>query len=155
MPRGEEDWKALVFLRRSKISDVSHVESLRVSTHTKEMRWEAGAAMFQLKCLVGVSTLDPYTCSFMSDYATPWKIVLQAPLSKENVHGVFQAKILERFAISSSRGSSQPSDWTCIAGRCFTAEPPRKPTFDGKLYTHVALPTPLLQCNHLKQEAYI
>ena len=57
---------------------MSHVESLRLSTHTKEMRWEAGAAMFQPKGLVDVSTLDPYTCSFMSDYATPWTIALQA-----------------------------------------------------------------------------
>ena len=153
MPRGEKGWKALVFLRRRKILEVSHVESLRVLTHTREMRQEAGAATFQPKCPVDVSTLDPYTCSVMPDYATPWTIALQASLSKENVHGIFQAKILEWFAISSSRGSSQPSDWTCITGRCFTAEPPRKPTFDGKLYTHVALPTPLLQYNHLKQEA--
>lgn len=75
---------------------MSHVESLRVSTHTKEMRREAGAAMFQQKCLVDdVSTLDPYTCSVMSDYVTPWMIALQAPLPKENVHWIFQAKILE------------------------------------------------------------
>ena len=42
------------------------------------------------------------------------------------VHGIFQARILEYVAISSSRGSSQPKDWThiscvfCIAGRFFT-----------------------------------
>ena len=40
-----------------------------------------------------------------------------------SVHGVFQARILERVAISFSRGSSQPRDWTqvsCISGRFFT-----------------------------------
>ena len=43
-----------------------------------------------------------------------------------SVHGVLQARILERAAISSSRGSSQPRDQTrifgisCIAGRYFT-----------------------------------
>ena len=40
-----------------------------------------------------------------------------------SVHGIFQARILERVAISFSRGSSQPRDRTQvshIAGRCFT-----------------------------------
>ena len=38
------------------------------------------------------------------------------------VHGVLQARILEWVAISFSRGSSLPRDWTqvsCIAGRFF------------------------------------
>ena len=40
-----------------------------------------------------------------------------------SVHGIFQARILEWVAISSSRGSSQTRDWTLgssIAGRRFT-----------------------------------
>ena len=40
-----------------------------------------------------------------------------------SVHGILQARILERVAISSSRGSSPPSDWTPvsrIAGWLFT-----------------------------------
>ena len=40
-----------------------------------------------------------------------------------SVHGVFQARTLEWVAMPSSRGSSQPRDWTqvtCIAGRFFT-----------------------------------
>ena len=32
-----------------------------------------------------------------------------------SVHEIFQARTLEWTAISSSRGSSQPSDWTCIS----------------------------------------
>ena len=46
-----------------------------------------------------------------------------------SVHGIFQARILEWVAISFSRGSSWPGDWTWvsfIAGRFFTTEPPRK-----------------------------
>ena len=49
-------------------------------------------------------------------FATPWTVVRQAPLSM----GILQARILERVAMPSSRGSSQPRDWTqvsCIAGR--------------------------------------
>ena len=59
-----------------------------------------------------------------------------------SVHRIFQARVLEWVAISFSRGSSWPRDWTqvsCIAGRCFTlwatreadslpAEPPGKPS---------------------------
>ena len=40
-----------------------------------------------------------------------------------SVHGIFQAIVLEFVAISFSRGSSRPRDWTqvsCIVGRCFT-----------------------------------
>ena len=40
-----------------------------------------------------------------------------------SVHGILQARILESVAISFSRGSSRPRDWTwvsCIAGRFFT-----------------------------------
>ena len=52
--------------------------------------------------------------------------------SDPSVHGILQARILEWVAISSSRGSSQPRNWTriscvsCIAGRFFTTEPPGK-----------------------------
>ena len=42
-----------------------------------------------------------------------------------SVHGILWARILEWVAISFSRGSSWPRDWTqvsCIAGRFFTSE---------------------------------
>ena len=44
-------------------------------------------------------------------------------LQPTSVYGILQARILEWAAISFSRGSSQPRDWTqvsCIAGRFFT-----------------------------------
>ena len=47
-----------------------------------------------------------------------------------SLHEISQARILERVAISFSRGSSQSRDWTwvsCFAGRLFTSEPPGKP----------------------------
>ena len=43
------------------------------------------------------------------------------PLS--SIHGLLQARVPEWVAISSSRASSQPKDWTqvsCTADRCFT-----------------------------------
>ena len=51
-----------------------------------------------------------------------------------SVHRIFQARILEKVVISSSRGSSWPGDRThisCIAGGFFTVEP------SGKPYTYI------------------
>ena len=55
---------------------------------------------------------------------------MDCSLSGSSVHGILQARILEWVAISFSRGSSRPRDWTqvsCIASRLFTSEPPGKP----------------------------
>ena len=44
-------------------------------------------------------------------------------LPGSSVHGIFQAIVLEWVAISFSRGSSQPRDWTWVSrivDRCFT-----------------------------------
>ena len=52
-------------------------------------------------------------------FVTPCTVARQAPLSM----GMLQARILEWVAMPSSRGSSQPRDWTqvsCIAGGFFT-----------------------------------
>ena len=53
-------------------------------------------------------------------------------LPGSSVHGISQARILEGIAISFSRGSSWPRDWTrfsCLAGRFFTTETLGKPFF--------------------------
>ena len=48
-----------------------------------------------------------HASSVMSDsFVTPWTVAH---------HGISQARILEWVAMSSSRGSSQPRDWTCIS----------------------------------------
>ena len=46
-----------------------------------------------------------------------------------SIHGIFQATVLEWVAISFSRGSSRPRDWTwvsCIVGRRFTISATRE-----------------------------
>ena len=65
---------------------------------------------------------------------------MDCSLPGSSVHGIFQARILEWVAISFSRGSSWPTDWTqvsCIAGRFFTIwatrEAPRSPRSDSLL----------------------
>ena len=42
-------------------------------------------------------------------FVTPWTVACRAPLS---VHGILQARIPDWFAISFSRGSFWPRDWT-------------------------------------------
>ena len=44
-----------------------------------------------------------------------------------SVHGILQARTLEWLAVSFSRASFWPRDWTCSSGGFFTMEPPGKP----------------------------
>ena len=57
---------------------------------------------------------------------TLWPMDCSLPGS--SVRGILQARLLEWVAITFSRESSWPRDWTqvCIAGRFFTTEPPGK-----------------------------
>ena len=79
-------------------------------------------SMFYLHTLIGM--ISSVMCcaqslSCVQLFVTPWTRAHQAPLSM----GIIQAKILEWVAIPSSRGSSQPRDWTrgsCIAGGFWT-----------------------------------
>ena len=67
-----------------------------------------------------------YSLSHIQLFVTPWNVACQS----SSVYGISQARILEWVAISSSRGSSQPMDWTqvfYIVGRLFTTDPPGKP----------------------------
>ena len=56
---------------------------------------------------------------------------MNSHLPGSSVHGMLQTRILERVAISYSRGSSRPRDWTCVpptlAGPFFILGPPGKP----------------------------
>ena len=68
-------------------------------------------------------------------------------LPGSSVHGIFQARVLEWVAISFSRGSSWPWDWTQvshIAGRHFTLWATREAKISGSFILTVhKLATPL------------
>ena len=52
-------------------------------------------------------------------FETPWTLGV---LPDSCIHGIFQARVLQWVAISFSRESSWPRDWTqvsCIIGKCF------------------------------------
>ena len=72
-------------------------------------------------------------------FATPRTIAHQAP----------PARVLEWVAIFSSRGSSQPSDWTrvslALAISFFTTVPPGKPIFSNILLYEIAHACPAFQ----------
>ena len=64
--------------------------------------------------------------SVVSYSVIPWTVARQAPLSMR----IFQARILEWVAMSSSRGSSQPRD-SAFQADSLPSEPPRKPKDTG------------------------
>ena len=57
------------------------------------------------------SYMHVWVLSHVRLFATPWTVARQGA----SVHGIFQARILEWVAISSSRRSSQPRDWTSVS----------------------------------------
>ena len=75
-------------------------------------------------------------CSVAQSCPTPCDPMDCSPPGS-SVYGIFQARILEWIAISSSTGSSQLRDRTgvscvfCLASRFFASEPPGKPCFYG------------------------
>ena len=71
----------------------------------------------------------PYLCVFVLSHVRLFCNPIDYSLLCPSVHGIFQARILEWFSISSSRESFQHRDRTYvffIAGRFFTTAPPRK-----------------------------
>ena len=69
---------------------------------------------FYFGCTALARTFSAYVLSCFSCvwlFLTPWTVACQAPLSM----GILQARILEWVAISFSRVSSQPRDWTQVS----------------------------------------
>ena len=70
---------------------------------------------------------------------------IDCSLPGSSVHGIFQARVLEWIAISFSRGSSQPRDWTqvsCIVDRRFTVWATREEIYS---LSHSVVPSITLQ----------
>ena len=70
---------------------------------------------------------------------------MDCSLPGSSVHGIFQARVLEWIAISFSRGSSQPRDWTqvsCIVDRRFTVWATREEIYS---LSHSVVPSITLQ----------
>ena len=66
------------------------------------------------RCTFGIMRSCACVCYHFSHiwlFATPWTVAYQAPLSMV----ILQARVLEWVAMSSSRGSSWPRDWTWVS----------------------------------------
>ena len=90
-----------------------HSEYKTLTGYTK-VKWSEIAQVKSLKSLSRVQL-----------FGTPW----DCSLPGSSVHGIFQARVLEWVAMSFSRGSSRPRDWTwvsCTAGRRFTISATRE-----------------------------
>ena len=78
----------------------------------------------------------PYWTSWVSEVAQSCPTLchpMDCSPPGSSVHGILQARVLEWVAISFSRGSSQPRDWTqvsSIAGRCFNLWTTREAPLD-------------------------
>ena len=71
--------------------------------------------MWPLSSRIFQSTMEYSTYSVCAkSRPTPWDPMDCSP-PHSSVHGILQARILEWVAMPSSRGPSQPRDWTCIS----------------------------------------
>ena len=101
------------------LSSVHFTLCFIIEGYLKYMFFPGFLFLFKVKVLVTQS--HPILCNPL--YCSP---------PGSSVHGIFQARILEWVAISSSRGSSRPRDWTWvsfIAGRFFTIWATREAQF--------------------------
>ena len=126
----------------------SHIERQRVWHRGRVKRWVTRGRSFGFQAdrmiLLFSGLVLIVSITFKVDYSLIWIIwihifvcesevaqscltlwdPMDCSLPGSSVYGIFQARILEWVAISFSRRSSQPRDWTrvsCIVGRCFTA----------------------------------
>ena len=93
-------------------------------------------------------------------FATPQTVAYQALPSV----GFFQARVLEWVAISFSRASSRPRDWTqvsCIVGRCFTVWATREvssnnlPLSKVNLLSYECSPQVILEAQRINSLRYL
>ena len=84
--------------------------------------------IYSVVLVSGVEQSDSglYASFVLSRFSRVWLCVTLWIVARQaSVHGILQARILERVAMPSSSGSSQPRDWTrvtspALAGGFFT-----------------------------------
>ena len=135
----------------SKLPPLEHLVTLMItyvilwSPFYKQRHW----GPFKLSNLFNIHM---YACSVTQPCPTLCDPMDYSPPGS-SVHGILQARILEWVAISFSKRSSWPRDWTrvsCIAGRFFTTEPPGKPQYShNSVHVRVTIPKPvfLITCH--------
>ena len=116
------------------INNLRHADDTSQMAEREKWKWKWSHLVMSTLC-------DPVDCS----------------LSSSSIHGIFQARLLERIAISFSRESSWPRDWTRVSrivGRRFTVWTTREAHY---IYTHsyifllyvLSIPLILLEMCHM------
>ena len=73
-------------------------------------------------CIDDTLHLHWFLCVVVAQWCPTLCDPMNCSLSGFSIHGIFQARILKWVAVSFSRGSSQPRDWTlvsCIVGKLY------------------------------------
>ena len=110
--------KSLLFLyTNNEKSEIEIKETISFTTATKRIQYLGITKRIKYPGVKWKSESElAYSCPTLCD-------PMDYSLRGSSIHGIFQARVLEWIAISFSRGSSQPRDWTWvfhITGRCFT-----------------------------------
>ena len=133
---------------------VSHISSgLSLPACTPLLFWGWGSLSFRtllfqrgLRSLPTSTSSPPFVIALFPDYPYLFMSMtlcdpVDCSLPGSSVHGSFQASILEWVAISFSRRSSRPRDWTqvsLIIGRHLASEAPGKPHNYHTIYAYHA-----------------
>ena len=97
----------------------SPLERVSFNSNPKERQWQR---MFKLLHNCTYLTHSEWVSEIAQSCPTPCD-PMDYSLSGSSIHGIFQARVLEWIAISFSRGSSWPRNWTQVSrivGRRFT-----------------------------------
>ena len=116
-------WGSMYHGNKANISQIIKILTYHISLHDAnyEAQWSKKGNSDWLQSLQIPSLLESeseVTQSYLT-LCSP----MDCSLPGSSIHGIFQARILEWVAISFSRGSSRPRDWTlvsCIVSRRFT-----------------------------------
>ena len=108
---------------------------LDVDSSRKPSWWPATVGSHSAFCFIHLdwNSLSIYVCVCTRAQSCLTLQTHESSPPGSSAHGILQARILEWVAISFSRGSSQPKDWTCVSvspaltGRFIAPEPPGKP----------------------------
>ena len=79
--------------------------------YTQFSRWGKWGTERPSNLLKGLAVVVVWLLSLVRLFCDP----MDCSLPGSSVHGIYQARILERVAISFSRGFSRPRGWTCVS----------------------------------------
>ena len=90
------------------------------------LRFTSQAFYLRLSCVCACVCVCVCVCACAQSCSTLWD-PMDCSRPGSSLHGILQARVLESVAISFSRGSSQPRDWTRVSHTVADALPTEPP----------------------------